>query len=261
MGLQAPPYLSPSSIGTFQTCPLQYKFSKIDKLPDPPTEATTLGNFVHDVLEELHKLPVELKTLQTAKELLKSKHDSEWREKIEDILFDKDALKAFRWKALWCIENYFKIEDPKVVPVGGVETPLLTDPTDETSFVKIAGVPIKGFIDRWDDHGDTVHIVDYKTGKTPKPRYEEPKFQQLAIYADAISQIAEKPASKMTLLFIKDGTPISREVTDKRLNEMRSTVSEIWDNVNQMCEDEEFPATPNVLCGWCAFKPVCPAWK
>ena len=44
-----PPHLSPSSMGTFEQCPLKFKYSKIDMLKDDPTEATLMGNFVHDV--------------------------------------------------------------------------------------------------------------------------------------------------------------------------------------------------------------------
>ncbi|MGA0152949.1 MAG: PD-(D/E)XK nuclease family protein, partial [Ilumatobacteraceae bacterium] len=51
--LTPPAYLSPSSIGTYRDCPQKFKFSRIDGLKEPPTWATHLGTFVHDVLEHL----------------------------------------------------------------------------------------------------------------------------------------------------------------------------------------------------------------
>ena len=52
-----PKYMSPSSISTFQQCPLKFKFYKLDRLPTESTEAQHLGSFVHEVLEELFTYP------------------------------------------------------------------------------------------------------------------------------------------------------------------------------------------------------------
>lgn len=257
--LDPPPYLSPSSIDTFKTCPLQYKLSRIDKLDEQSTEPQVLGNFVHDVLEELMKLDPTRRTMTEAKKFLTSLFNDRWQEAAAEVAKD---LKAFKWKAYFCVENYFLMEDPTDITPGGLETPLLLDPNDPDSFVKIAGVPIKGFIDRWDDHGGVVSIVDYKTGKFPSAtRFQEPKFQQLTIYADAISQITGKPVDRMTLMFVKDGKAIWRPVTEARLEQMRETVRETYDLVLEYCELGEFPATPNTLCNWCSFKGICPAWN
>jgi len=37
-----PKYLSPSSIGTFNQCPMRYKYAKLDKIPEPSTEPRTM---------------------------------------------------------------------------------------------------------------------------------------------------------------------------------------------------------------------------
>ena len=38
-----PKYMSPSSISTFQQCPLKYKYAKLDKLPVFPQNLRCLG--------------------------------------------------------------------------------------------------------------------------------------------------------------------------------------------------------------------------
>mgnify|MGYP000686681529 CR=1 FL=1 len=43
-----PDSLSPSSTSTFQTCPLQFRFQNIQKLPQPPGAAAVKGNVVVD---------------------------------------------------------------------------------------------------------------------------------------------------------------------------------------------------------------------
>ena len=53
MGLAFPPSLSPSSVSAFKSCPLAFKFSYIDRLPEPPSPAATKGTLVHRALELL----------------------------------------------------------------------------------------------------------------------------------------------------------------------------------------------------------------
>ena len=67
-----PPHLSPSSMGTFRQCPLKWKYNKIDKIPDPSGKEALMGNFVHDVLEELYGLPPEERSQAQAQSLARS---------------------------------------------------------------------------------------------------------------------------------------------------------------------------------------------
>ncbi|MFZ8998074.1 MAG: PD-(D/E)XK nuclease family protein, partial [Ilumatobacteraceae bacterium] len=47
----APANLSPSRVESFLSCPLAFRFSSIEKLPDLPSVATTRGSLVHRALE------------------------------------------------------------------------------------------------------------------------------------------------------------------------------------------------------------------
>jgi len=110
--LVAPDRLSPSSISTFRQCPLKFKYSKIDGLPDAPTEATVLGNFVHEVLETMYELPPEQRTQETAKALARQLWSESWGEKAMSLIHTDKELNFFRWTAWWCIENLWRLEDP-----------------------------------------------------------------------------------------------------------------------------------------------------
>ena len=70
-----PEYMSPSSIGTFNQCPMRYKFAKLDRLPEPSTDPQILGSYVHEVLEELFHLPREERTMQAAGSIAKNLYD------------------------------------------------------------------------------------------------------------------------------------------------------------------------------------------
>ena len=60
--MEAPSYLSPSSIGTYRDCPQKFKLSRIDKIAEPPSWAMHVGSFVHEVLEHLYQAPAEDRT-------------------------------------------------------------------------------------------------------------------------------------------------------------------------------------------------------
>ena len=53
----SPPYLSPSSSSTFNSCQRRWEFRYIHKMTDPPGEAAIAGTFAHYVLELLMELP------------------------------------------------------------------------------------------------------------------------------------------------------------------------------------------------------------
>ena len=258
--LEAPAYLSPSSIETFQICPLKYKLSRIDHLSEPPGEAAILGNYTHDVFEEILKLPPEERTLFNAKSVMAfvwSRTDEEnpisWGERIFELVSDDAELRKFRWRSWWCVENWFKMESPAEIDYGGLETKLDTS---------IEGVPIKGFIDRWDHFEEGFNIVDYKTGKTPAPKYQDKKFQQLFIYATALADNLNLEPKKATLLFVKDGVALTQNVTPVAIRKTKELVRNIYDGVLQRCEAGHFEPKMNNLCkNWCSYKPICPLWK
>ena len=59
-----PTSLSPSRVESFLSCPLAFRFSSIEKLPDLPSVATTRGSLVHRALELLFLEPAAQRTAQ-----------------------------------------------------------------------------------------------------------------------------------------------------------------------------------------------------
>src|SRR5712675_836450 len=61
------PYsLSPSSMGTFTSCPLSFRFSYIERLPEPPTAPASKGTLVHLALQHLMWRPAADRTIENA---------------------------------------------------------------------------------------------------------------------------------------------------------------------------------------------------
>lgn len=251
--LVAPDVLSPSSISTFRQCPLKFKFSKIDGLQDSPTEATMLGNFVHEVLEQLYALEPESRTQQVAKELARELWNEKWEQQVCTLIHKERDIKTFRWAAWWCIENVWLIEDPQQVTPWAIE---------EHVEGEIAGVRLHGYIDRLMVTDAGPRVSDYKTGKTPRANYVDDKFFQLIIYTQLLESVGLPTAStEVELLYLKDGVRFHKTVQNADIKNVASVVNEVREGIESRCKSGEFEPKTSILCNWCGFKPICPAWK
>ena len=249
MTLVPPPHLSPSSIGTFKQCPLKFKFNKIDGLTEPPTIHTLLGNFVHDILEALYLLPKEERNLQEARVIARDKWANNYEPQAKSLRLNE---RDFRWKAWWCVENLWQIEEPADSHFDGVEQEVNGE---------LDGVRIKGFIDRYKINGDgSIEISDYKTGKIPSARYADDKFTQLYIYALMTDVLGIGKASKVSLIYLTGPEVLSRDVTQSSLDTTVKLIRNTKKDIDAFCEQGDFPAKPSGLCNWCHFKKICPAW-
>ena len=221
-------------------------------IKDDPTEATLLGNFVHDVLENLYKLKSQDRTHDSAKQIATELWADSWFERVEPWVRDGEPKRLFRWKAWWCIENLWKIENPQEKSPTGLEHELNG---------KIAGVVIKGFIDRFSEEGSGYVISDYKTGKTPKANWVQDKFFQLVVYSHLLESTGVGKAESVELLYLKDGVSFKRDVTEQMLLDVEKQVSEVKEKIDISCQNEDFKPTKSILCDWCSYRKVCPAWR
>ena len=251
LSYEHPAYMSPSSISTFQQCPLKYKFSRLDKLPSESTEAQVLGSFVHEVLEELFKVDRFERTETAARKFARDLWNAKWSEEFR-TLKQKCAENEFRWKSWWCIENYFGMEDPTAFDASGIEAQMQGD---------IDGVPIFGIIDRWSVEDGKIVISDYKTGKKPRPQYAWEKKMQITIYSILLKEQTGMDIERAELLYVKSGQFARYEVDNKLETAVRVEVKNTWDQMTSMCDSGEFETRTGPLCNWCDYKSICPAWK
>lgn len=243
---QLPEYLSASSISTFQQCPLKYKLSRVDKVQEPPTRETLMGNFVHEVMEVFYEPNSTYeRNVVSAKQISALVWENgDWHSRVVGYLRDMNMHK-FRWNAWWCIENIFKLEDPKTVDIKGIELEL---------NVLIGGVKIKGFIDRLATIDNHDKISDYKTGKTPRDIYLADKWFQLILYYLGVSQSRELKNPVLELLYLKDGQRKEIVPTDDMCAETTETVVSVHGSIKACNEANKWEAVPGKLCDWCFFK-------
>lgn len=249
--LPLPTHLSASSISTYEQCPLRFRFSRIDKIQEPTTEAMILGSFVHEILEEFYKLDPEDRTVPEARRIARELWETKFVEETRPVRIK--SVNDFRWQAWWCIENVFGMENPTEVKIRGIE--------DQFS-ASINDVPLLGYIDRWTEEEDgSITVTDYKSGKVSKPQYEGDKVFQIILYAEMLERLNNIKVDNAEIMYVKFKERKRYEPTSERRKTVLKIIDQTWDGVNKGCETGIFNTKTSALCNWCAYKNICPAWS
>jgi putative RecB family exonuclease len=186
-----PRSLSASRIGDFTTCPLLFRFRTIDRIPEPPAPAAIMGTLMHTALEDLFDLPAVDRTPDAAHELF----EAAWVELQEEDVKAAAAVIDRIGSAPDLIASYFAIEDPVRLEPHAREFEFETPLTPTFN--------IRGYVDRIDKAPDgRIRIVDYKTGKAPRPQYQDKPMFQMRFYALAWWRIHEVVPAMLRLLFL-----------------------------------------------------------
>jgi putative RecB family exonuclease len=249
--LELPGSLSPSKVSAFRDCALQFRFSVIDRLPEPSTVPQAKGTLVHRALELLFGLDPQERTLDAALDLVDTARDDVLgSDEYAGLELADEA--AFVADARSLIGRYFRIEDPRAITPIGLELKL---------EVEVGGVLMRGIIDRLEEAPDGSFVVtDYKTGRVPGERYEQGKLGGVHFYAYLCEAALGKRPSRIQLLYLADPVAIVAEPSDQSIRGLQRRVGAIWSAVERACERDDFRPNPGRLCDWCAFKSFCPAW-
>jgi putative RecB family exonuclease len=254
MALAVPRTLSPSKASAFTDCPLAFRFSIIDRLPEPPSPAAVKGTLVHAALERLfwdhvagqRTMDAGLSSLAAAWEAIQD--DPEF----VGLELDAEGAAAFLADAEVLVRNYFRIEDPNEVRTVGVEMGI------ETS---IGGMTLRGIIDRLDvtDDGELV-VIDYKTGRAPSAQFERSRLNGVHTYALLCAQVLGRLPSHVKLLYLRDPLAIVATPTEQSVRGHRTRTAAVWTAIERSCEREDFRPRPSGLCRFCNFQELCPAY-
>ncbi|MEU5086846.1 PD-(D/E)XK nuclease family protein [Streptomyces sp. NPDC021356] len=253
----APPSsLSPSRAGDFMQCPLLYRFRVIDRLPEKPSEAATRGTLVHAVLERLFDAPAEERTAPRAKALVPGQWDRlrESRpELVELFADDTDGARLARWltEAERLVERWFTLEDPTRL-----------EPAERELFVEAeldSGLRLRGIIDRVDVAATgEVRIVDYKTGKAPRPEYAESALFQMKFYALVVWRLKRVVPRRLQLVYLGSGDVLTYDPVMADLERVERKLLALWEAIRLATETGEWRPRPTKLCGWCDHQAHCP---
>lgn len=235
----------------FTNCPQLYKYRAIDQLPEPPSIDAERGKLIHAVLEDLFELPSQSRTFESAIELLPQKWSAQLERTPELAALVLDEKEWFD-RAQSLLTNYFSLEKPSTFESTYRELHLERDISDE--------IYLHGYVDRLDiaPTGE-VRIVDYKTGKSPKPGWEEKALFQLRVYALLYWQNEGVLPRLLQLIYLGDSKIVKSEPNEAQLKSTEKILKNIGAEILTAIEQNDFPTKKSRLCDWCFFKAICPA--
>lgn len=253
MALPLPVSLSPSKVSSFTDCALSFRFSAIDRLPEPPSVAATRGTLVHAALERLFLRPGPERTLEEARRcLVEATEALRDDEEFTALALDEVAEARFLAEADQLVERYFRLEDPAAVHPIGLELKL---------EVELGGVRLRGIIDRLelDADGELV-VTDYKTGRAPGERQEQQRLSGVAFYSLLCERLFGRRPARVQLLYLADPVAIIATPSDQSTRGVERRLGAVWTAIERACEREDFRPNPSRLCDWCGFKAYCPSF-
>ncbi|GAA4507428.1 RecB family exonuclease [Brevibacterium yomogidense] len=248
--------LSPSRANDFVQCPLKFRLRTLDRLPEPPSEAAFRGTLVHAVLERLFDADAPERTIDTAVAGIGPALDA-LREKDPDTvaeLFPRpDQVVLLQEQARTLLEAYFALELPDRL-----------EPAAREEFVSAPlsnGLLLRGFVDRTDiAPGGQVRLVDYKTGKQPKPQYGREADFQMRFYALVHWLSQRELVHTLQLFYLGSRSTVTKRPTAADIERTETEILGLWDQIVRAAETDEWRPRKSPLCNWCSFKPICPAW-
>jgi len=240
--------VSYSQIEIFKTCPRQYKYNYILKIPTLPSSALNFGQTLHRTLKDFHQRPFfgqdpsfeELLNIYQKQWLpggyQDSKHQDLAKEKGRQLLLD-----------------YYQNHQERLF------TPIHLEKRFTLHF---GPVKLNGFIDRIGTNREgKTELVDYKTGKEGAAKEELDKeaknSEQLSIYTLAALEDFKIKADQVCLYFLEHGYKAVSTRSDKQLEKTRDSVSQVIKEMGA----SQWPPSPGFHCQWCAYSQICPEAK
>ncbi|WP_236726342.1 MULTISPECIES: RecB family exonuclease [unclassified Streptomyces] len=237
-------------------CPLLYRFRVIDRLPEKPSEAATRGTLVHAVLERLFDVPAADRTAPRARALIPGQWDRllESKPELSDLFTgDAEGERLTRWlgEAEQLVERWFSLEDPTRL-----------EPAEREMFVETeleSGLRLRGVIDRVDiAPSGEVRIVDYKTGKAPRPEHSDGPLFQMTFYALVIWRLKGVVPRRLQLVYLGSGDVMTYDPVVADLERVERKLLALWEAIRRATETGDWRPRPTKLCGWCDHQAVCP---
>jgi putative RecB family exonuclease len=249
------PGLSPSRANDFMQCPLLFRFRVVDRLPEPPSEAAARGTLVHSVLERLYDAPAAERTVDAARGLLPQEWDrlQAAEPRYAELFTSQDGVEEWLRGAGELVGTYFTLEDPTRL-----------EPRERELFVEsqVDGGPLlRGIVDRLDvAPNGAVRVVDYKTGRSPRPGYEGGALFQMRFYALVLWRTTGTIPRMLQLVYLGDGQVLRHEPRETELVVTERRVRSLWDSIQRTARTGDWKPRTSALCGWCSHQALCPAF-
>jgi DNA helicase-2/ATP-dependent DNA helicase PcrA len=237
-----PLQLSPSAIDAYERCPMKYMFQYMWGLRGGPHAQMTFGNVMHATVREL--VGEIRKGRRVPFEEVVSIYEREWSAAgFIDEFHEKEYHKAGREQLQAFHRSYAAAPADVLYQEKPFELPLEHE------------VIVTGRIDQINRLPDgEVEIVDYKTGR-PRDEKKAAGDLQLSVYALAAQDVLDLTPGRLVFYNLATNEAVGTTRDKKTLAAVKQKIAEIADQIRA----GEFSPKPGFSCGYCDFKPLCPA--
>ena len=229
--------LSLTKIKTFETCPYRYYLQYVEKVKVPKTSYNPyfykFGQAFHKILDSLIKTGIACDfnstTLGDEVNNIKS---------LCQQIYENDF-----------IQNLLKYPHESEVPFSiYVENGNLRA---EKKYSRKAD--LAGYIDFYSIDGNTLYVIDWKTGKVAEDN--ENTFLQVYLYAKALELILNKPIKKFVIgyYYVEHDTKLIKELTKDELNDKITNLLDKTYKIPTTNNKKDYTANPGIYCKWCPF--------
>ncbi|WP_185061120.1 PD-(D/E)XK nuclease family protein [Pseudonocardia eucalypti] len=248
--------VTPSKLSTWLDCPRRYRMAYLDR-PTPSRGGAwahnTLGAVVHNALRALFDLPPKARTPEAGAKLV----DRHW---VGEGFRDDTQIATYRERARGWVSDYIDDHEEMAEEPAGVER-WVSVPTGR--------IVAEGRVDRIDQRGDQLVVVDYKTGRRAPTVDDARSSQALALYALAVRRTLRRPCHRVELHHLPSGEVAAWEHSEPSLARHLSRMEEAADDLSLAADtlaaggDPEllFPPRTGPICSYCDFRRHCPAGR
>lgn len=235
-------------ISKYERCSLEYKMFSELGFSEIRVGSTLFGSLVHQTIEDIHDAILR-EEVGTIKENM-----ADWFEQnYQGLVLSEHSYLAPAAKAaaMRYITNYFNNAKEMWSNIREAEV-RLSYPTDD--YI------LNGQVDMLKGKGDTVEIVDFKTGDKPSKMTDsmlEMYEKQLQVYAHLVEQKYGVEVSKMKLYYLSaaEDPIITFEKDNDRINNMMDEFAEIVHKIES--HDYSFRTKDTSICKDCDMRYYC----
>ena len=229
--------ISNSKRGVWRECRLKYRYRYVDRLVETDSgnmDALQFGSYIHEIFEQ----GVECTTLEGLEEI------------ASNLRKTYKFSKSYEPKIKTCLKNFLRL-NTSFAERGQVELSYKQD---------LGCVEQVGFVDRIikGTQGGLL-VIDYKTGKKEKSKFELFEDTQGMSYVYAAHKIYEVPVDRITFAHYY---PLTDNMVDVKytpaalVKHNKRIVEDVW-NIRK-AKKVDLLASENQYCKWCGYRSLCP---
>ena len=248
-----------TALNNYLSCPLNFYYNNLVRVPSGKSEATEFGSAVHHALQRLFEKMQQDKDnrFPTREDFIS---DFVWYMRRHRECFTKEQFERRMEYGYEVLSNYYDHYINSFNKIVVVERNLKN--------VVVQGVPLKGKLDKLEFDGKAVNVVDYKSGDIEKalPKLQPPNgkeplggsyWRQAVFYKILVDHLENKDWRVISTEFDfiePDKKKVYRKekvvITDADITTVTHQIKDVWQKIQAR---EFYTGCGKEECRWCSF--------